>query len=318
MSDVNRPLISVIISTSGEKDALLNALDSIDKQTYPAIELIVLNDNSDESAVHNYQYLCSNWFPQSIRCNKLLFLNTYQLSFSEAIQSAIQISSGQYLSFLMSNESYASSRLEFLMDGLQAHNREWGFTHINFSSVSPAFQSWFYEDFSKGNPIGFSLLHKNLIISLGNLIFSRSLYEKIGGLCGDRRTMAYDFAFKAIIYAEPFYDSRQLFNGYLNENESNFFMLFHQTSLYKLFCQLYVETVSSIPPNNTQAPCRKYGPREYVAFEKRYQKQRDFKEDVFESLRKGKGLIKISIKFLLKKLSFLDRVKNFVRNKKAL
>lgn len=45
----NNPLVSVIIPTYARNDTLKNAVDSVLHQTYPYIEIIIVDDNPAES-----------------------------------------------------------------------------------------------------------------------------------------------------------------------------------------------------------------------------------------------------------------------------
>ena len=49
-------LISVVIPTYNRFDYLLNALKSVENQTYKNYEIIIINDGSDDERYYNYEF----------------------------------------------------------------------------------------------------------------------------------------------------------------------------------------------------------------------------------------------------------------------
>ena len=53
---MSKPLVSVIIPTYNRFDYLLNAVESIRKQNYENIEIIIVNDCSSDERYYNYNF----------------------------------------------------------------------------------------------------------------------------------------------------------------------------------------------------------------------------------------------------------------------
>ena len=53
---MNEPLVSVIIPSFDRFDYLMNAIESINNQTYKNIEKIIVNDGSSDDRYYNFKF----------------------------------------------------------------------------------------------------------------------------------------------------------------------------------------------------------------------------------------------------------------------
>lgn len=301
------PLVTVILPLCENKEEIFHSLKSINEQCYSFLEVIIVNNQPSKEKAEIFLEITSGWYPTHSHL-KVLFLSTHNFSFNEQLHEAIKIASGHYITFLIPGESYDPSRISCLVSGLKKHKKEWGFSNVEVQCSHRDWHHWFnknLKDLSKFPNVAFSLLYNNLIITLGNLIFSRPLYDKIGSLNGDRFTSGYDFVFKAIFYDEPYLDSQKLLRFSLQNHEALFFLNFHTSDLYKLFCKLYIESVSINLPLNPHAPCKQYWPQEFSIFENLHQAKTFPKIIQFTKINSKK-----TVKFVLKKLKLLEPLKN--------
>lgn len=305
------PLVTIIFPLTENKDEVLRSLKSINQQCYPFLEVIVIHDLASKEKAEIFLEITSTWYPTHPHL-KVLFLSIRNFSFNEQLHEAIKIASGHYLTFLIPGEIYAPSRLSCLITGLKKHKREWGFSNLDVQCSHSDWHEWFNKNLntlSKYPNVAFSLLYHNLIITLGNLIFSRQLYDRVGSLNGDRFTSSYDFVFKAIFYDEPYRNSKKLLYLSLQNHEVPIFLNFHTSDLYKLFCKLYIESVSINLPINPQAPCKQYWPQEFFLFENQHQ-VKTF-PPIIQMIQLS---AKKTLKFILIKLRLLEPIKK-VRKK---
>lgn len=100
--------VSVIIPTFNRFDFLLNAIQSVKTQTYKNIEIIVINDGSNDQRYYNYR------FEGCIVIN--LDQNSKQkfgfVCSSYVRNMGIKISSGEYIAFLDDDDIWFPNKLE--------------------------------------------------------------------------------------------------------------------------------------------------------------------------------------------------------------
>jgi|GEM_PF-3440797 len=103
-------LISVVITTKNRIELLPRAVNSVLGQTWSAIELIVVDDGSDEPV------------NLDITDNRLQIIrNEVSKGLSEARNIGFRAATGQYLCMLDDDDWYLSDKLERQMDYLQQH-----------------------------------------------------------------------------------------------------------------------------------------------------------------------------------------------------
>ena len=87
----NMDRISVIIPTYNRFKYLLNTLNSIKKQTYENIEIIVINDGSDEEAYNTY-----DWEKENI---KIIHISNNSKCVGRVRNTGVENASGKYIAF---------------------------------------------------------------------------------------------------------------------------------------------------------------------------------------------------------------------------
>ena len=99
------PLVSVIIPTFNRKDSVLRALESVARQTYPAVEVIVADDCSTDDTVH---VVASRPFPMPVRVVSL----PVNQGPASARNAAIRHAAGKYVALLDSDDVWLPFKLE--------------------------------------------------------------------------------------------------------------------------------------------------------------------------------------------------------------
>lgn len=121
------PLISAILTTHNRQHLLPRALDSILNQTYPNIEVVVVDDASDYSAekiIHKYQ-------------NKIqvkFFRNSVSKGACAARNKGIELAAGMFVSGLDDDDEWMPQRLEKLY---HAYSDEYAFSTSDIAQVYP-------------------------------------------------------------------------------------------------------------------------------------------------------------------------------------
>lgn len=118
-------MISVVIACT-RCEYLEQAIKSIEKQTYKNIEIIIVNDNPDNTG------LCE--FLKKIKCNNLkIITNEVNLGLSATRNKGVDIANGEYLYFLDDDDYLNNDKaFEDMIDLIKKNNTDMCIS-INFS-----------------------------------------------------------------------------------------------------------------------------------------------------------------------------------------
>jgi glycosyltransferase involved in cell wall biosynthesis len=108
---INPNTISVIITTYNRKDTIERALNSVLKQTHPADEIILIDDGSTDQT---YQ-LIREKYP------KIKYIWQTNKGISQARNTGISVSSGQWIAFLDSDDEWLPSKLNSQIKALKEY-----------------------------------------------------------------------------------------------------------------------------------------------------------------------------------------------------
>jgi glycosyltransferase involved in cell wall biosynthesis len=108
---VNHPLISVIIPTYNRRGFLLQAVESVFKQTFADYELLVIDDGSTDGTGESLKPFK----------NKLVYLYQENRGVSAARNSGLQAACGEWIAFLDSDDWWQPNKLETQMRFFSEH-----------------------------------------------------------------------------------------------------------------------------------------------------------------------------------------------------
>lgn len=111
MSEIieQRPLVSVIIPTYKQKwEVVENALHSVINQSYENIEIILVNDNPEDSFFDGY---IRNTLELKIYKNVIYHMNDVNLGGSLSRNVGINLSKGEYVTFLDDDDEYYENKI---------------------------------------------------------------------------------------------------------------------------------------------------------------------------------------------------------------
>jgi glycosyltransferase involved in cell wall biosynthesis len=136
-------LISVVIPTYNRFDYLVNAIESVIKQTYRPIQIIVVNDNSKHDRYYQYDF---QEMLNNIKDIKLI-VHHCKISSKEKLgyscgsvprNIGISLSTGKYIAFLDDDDIWLPNKLSIQINQMILQN-------INFSCTDGYIGSGFYE-----------------------------------------------------------------------------------------------------------------------------------------------------------------------------
>lgn len=213
MSD--QPLVSVIVPSYCHEAFILDCIQSIHAQTYKNIELVIVDDCSSDQTFALAGTLLATSVGNRFK-NVVLQCNTENIGAYATINKGIQASRGQYVAIINSDDMFAPSRIETMLAAMQEQKSAFAFSLVEvFGGVQPdgsigvpshdflAFQLRQKLDVLQEVTIGFSLLRKNVAVSTGNFLFSRSLYDKVGPFLPLKYCHDWDFILQTLFYTEP-------------------------------------------------------------------------------------------------------------------
>jgi len=106
--ETRNPLISVIIPTRNRAEMLFRALNSVVTQTYPNIEIIVIDDASTDNTKDLIQHFATNY-----KINNLIYhRQETQQGAPMARNKGIALSTGNYIAFLDDDDEWLPRKLE--------------------------------------------------------------------------------------------------------------------------------------------------------------------------------------------------------------
>ena len=200
----DRPLVSVVLAAFDSAERIEATLESVFRQSYEAIELIVVGERSR-----------AELRPWLVRSPYRWLVCTGRDGAAAAINEGVSRSRGEFVNLLVGSDSFASTRIETMLDAIARPGASWGFSRGRFAGSdavqaahdvgSPAAELTYMADgIAASDTVAMSFLSGNPARSTSALFFARSLFDELGGfredLCRD-----WDFCLRASLLAEPVY-----------------------------------------------------------------------------------------------------------------
>ncbi|HFI0143513.1 TPA: glycosyltransferase family 2 protein [Streptococcus suis] len=163
-----KPLISVIIPNFNRQHLIQRAIESVNQQTYPNLEIIVVDDKSTDQSVPIIQDL------QKQQDNLSLFVVEENSGANACRNLGVEKAKGKYLAFLDSDDYFLPTKLEKQVRMLQ-ERPEVGFVVTGFGAKAvhtlPEGIIPLKETIKQNNLGGFS-----------TLMVRKELFQQVGGL----------------------------------------------------------------------------------------------------------------------------------------
>jgi len=170
---VDEILVSVVIPTYNRVDRVVFAIDSVKRQSYPNIEMIVVDDGSTDDT----RNVIENRFGDSV-----IYEYKENGGASSARNQGIARSSGKYVAFLDSDDRWADNKIEKQFDFMESHP-DYGISLCEISvrdvdgkqlSVSAWANNlerdgWVFESFLQ-----------NMYITCSSMFIRRSVFDDVG------------------------------------------------------------------------------------------------------------------------------------------
>lgn len=206
-------LVSVVVPSYNYEKYITECLESIEKQDYKDIELIIVDDCSkDNSKVLIKQFI-----------NKCRSNNRFvDIKYSEHIENrgahytineGIEQAQGKYIAVINADDLYENNRFSKIIAKMQNKNAQIAFSSIEVidsnSEMAEGEEADRFRVIQKGisadDKVSYALMHQNVSISTGNLVFTKELYKKLDGFKEYKYIHDWDFILRASLLEEPLY-----------------------------------------------------------------------------------------------------------------
>ncbi len=190
----NEQLVSVIIPCYNHEKYVQQAVESVLEQTYRNIELIVIDDGSSDNSPSILSSLAKRY-----NFNLILQKN---MGVCRTLNNAIRLSKGQYIAMLASDDYWHLKKIEMQMLCLKQHPK----SKFCYS------QAVEFEDSLKDKsfvfpkkPMSGRVLERVFLrqhVPAGTILFSRELYDYIGGFDENLEEEDWDFIIRCAAETE--------------------------------------------------------------------------------------------------------------------
>jgi glycosyltransferase involved in cell wall biosynthesis len=209
-------LLSVIIPSYNYARFMAECVASVIDQTYPHLELVIVDDcSTDDSNAVAKELFSSTSVLNRFQGRVVLEANLSNIGAHATINRGIQLSSGDYISILNADDAFVPDRLSVMLTELKRRRCSFGFSSVEFVdefgnifSGDDPFARMLkrrQESINKFPTVGFACLASNVTISTGNFLFSRPLFDSIGPFADLKYCHDWDFVLRAMLVQEPAY-----------------------------------------------------------------------------------------------------------------
>lgn len=266
-SGAEAPLVSVVIACYRHAQYVEQALRSVYRQSYRNIEIVVIDDGSDDGSSGVIER-CLAESPFARR-----FVAREHRGAAATLNDAAGLAAGGYISFLNADDWIEPDRVQRMIDSMSAVGALWGFSAVRCvdaigEEIDPLRHRYVYDLYCAvaesrvQQTLGIAMLSQNIAASSGNLFVSRALFREIGGFREYRYTYAWDFCLRALQHAEPVLVPAQLYNYRLHEGNDAAAEAEPARAEAKAICGDYLEWACGPAAGAGEfAPCiRNFGP----------------------------------------------------------
>ena len=195
--------LSVIIPSYNHEKYIGKAIESVLGQTYRNLELIIVDDGSKDSSISVIK---------KFQDERIILVEQENQGAHNAINKGLSMATGEYLAILNSDDIYEEDRFEIMIGEMEKRdNVEFMCSYIQviddkgkklgvkkgWKNMEP----WVvpHPELSYKNTEDFklNLIMTNFTSTTSNFLFTKNLYEKIGGMRNLRFAHDWDFALRA-------------------------------------------------------------------------------------------------------------------------
>ncbi len=171
---MSKALISVVVPTFNRENYILESLESVFAQSYPNVEIIVVDDGSDDQSIELLKPL--------EKSKRLRLFRQKHAGVSAARNLAVDKARGQYIAFLDSDDLFLPEKLSKQM-ALFQEKPHLGFVHSNFSKFDDRGHHLGLRDMTKIRGIVYPwiLQEWSALITPSTVLMPKNIFVEAGG-----------------------------------------------------------------------------------------------------------------------------------------
>jgi glycosyltransferase involved in cell wall biosynthesis len=254
------PLVSIAVLVSDFGPLCRSAIDSALRQTHRPIEVVVACLGADNRCMPAIgAELARASVPHRV-------LHVADASEAGALNAAVRACRGEFVQLLPARHALATARVERMLDALRECETDWGFSAAAFVDahghrVDPTRDadakrlSDAQSAIDEADSVGCALIaQENPALDVGNLFFSRALFDAMGGFRDITGATGWDFALRAVWRAEPAFIHSQEFLFRTLPTTARASEAAREAAQLRIFGDFYATACGDDAPPNRFAP----------------------------------------------------------------
>jgi len=237
----NGPVVSVIMPCYNSEKYLKEAIDSILEQTFPNFELIIIDDGSTDKTWEIIQ----RYKQKDYRI--LISKNKYSKGISGAMNTGLDLSRGEYITRMDSDDISLPSRFEKQVAFLK-ENDEYGFCSVNMSAFGKINSAALYEE--RNVPLEWLFFWLNPVPSAATMYRADIIKKNNIRFRNYKVAQDYDFLTQVVIRTK----------GYVLYDESLYCYRIHVKSNFQKNLDLVLKNSKEINANFVKTVVGEYPP----------------------------------------------------------
>lgn len=202
------PSVSVVMPAYMHERYAGEAIASVIAQTYPPLELIVIDDGSSDATAERCRAAMADApFPARV-------ITRENRGATATLNEGIELAQGEYIQLLNSDDRLPPQRIATMLAALLDRDACWGYARVamidrdgvalGHRDDARAAELMAAQDAAlMSHTRGLALLRANSSISSGNLMLRKRLWHALGGFRDYRYNHDWDFCLRAALEGEP-------------------------------------------------------------------------------------------------------------------
>lgn len=177
------PIVSVVVATYRRDTVLSRALESLATQTYRNFEIVLVDDNGEQSWNDKVRTIVDSFQKKNPETSIRYIVNEANLGSAQTRNEGISVSQGEYVCFLDDDDIYLPNKIKNQLIAMQKENADYSITDLALFSESEVLiqkrKREYIKDATKEQLLKYHLMYH--ITGTDTMMFRREYLIDIGG-----------------------------------------------------------------------------------------------------------------------------------------